>query len=168
MLRGRAVTLRPVTEADVPALATIRATPEVRRWWRGGDDLAASVRADLADDTLAVYAIEDAGRLVGAIQWYAETDPDYRHVSLDVFLDPTVRGTGLGGDAIRTLVRHLVDEYGHRRFTVDPAAANTAAIRAYAKVGFRPVGVMRRYERGADGRWHDALLMDLLAEELAD
>ncbi|MBM7075996.1 MULTISPECIES: GNAT family N-acetyltransferase [Micromonospora] len=167
MLRGRTVTLRPMAEADVPALAAIRATPEVRRWWRGDDDLAASVRADLADDTLAVYAIEDAGRLVGAIQWYAETDPDYRHVSLDVFLDPAVRGTGLGGDAIRTLVRHLVDEYGHHRFTVDPAAANTAAIRAYAKVGFRPVGVMRRYERGADGRWHDALLMDLLAEELA-
>jgi aminoglycoside 6'-N-acetyltransferase len=25
---------------------------------------------------------------------------------------------------------------------------------------------MRRYERGADGRWHDNLLMDLLREEL--
>ena len=32
---------------------------------------------------------------------------------------------------------------------------------------FRPVGVMRRYERDADGSgWHDGLLMDLLAEEL--
>ena len=98
--------------------------------------------ADLADDALTVYAIEHSDRLVGAIQWYAETEPDYRHASLDVFLDPAVRGTGLGGDAIRTLVRHLVDEYGHHRFTIDPAAANTAAIRAYAKVGFRPVGIM--------------------------
>ena len=25
--------------------------------------------------------------------------------------------------------------------------------------------MMRRYERGADGSWHDGLLMDLLAEE---
>ena len=25
---------------------------------------------------------------------------------------------------------------------------------------------MRRYERGADGRWHDNLLMDLLREEM--
>lgn len=105
--------------------------------------------------------------MIGAIQWHAEPDPDYRHASLDVFLDPAVRGEGLGGDAIRTLARHLIDEYGHHRFTIDPAAANSAAIRAYAKVGFRPVGIMRRYERGADGRWHDALLMDLLAEELA-
>ncbi|WP_405094174.1 GNAT family N-acetyltransferase [Micromonospora sp. NBC_01392] len=168
MLRGRTVTLRPATDADVAALAAIRATPEVRRWWRGGDDLAEAVRADLADDSLAVFVIEHEGRLVGAIQWYAETDPDYRHASLDLFLDPEVRGAGLGGDAIRTLARHLADEYGHHRFTIDPAAANTAAIRAYAKVGFRPVGIMRRYERGADGRWHDALLMDLLADDLAD
>ncbi|SBT37025.1 GNAT family N-acetyltransferase [Micromonospora auratinigra] len=168
MLRGRLVTLRPVTDADVPALAAIRATPEVRRWWRGDDDLAGAVRADLADDELTVYAIERDGRLVGAIQWYAETDPDYRHAGLDIFLDPAERGAGVAGDAIRTLARHLVDAYGHHRFTVDPAAANTAAVRAYAKAGFRPVGIMRRYERGADGRWHDALLMDLLAEDLRD
>ncbi|MFF0153936.1 GNAT family N-acetyltransferase [Micromonospora sp. NPDC005203] len=166
MLRGRAVTLRPATVADVPALAAIRAQPEVRRWWRGGDDLAASVQADLDDDDLALYAIEHDGRVIGAIQWHAEPDPDYRHASLDVFLSPESRGEGLGVDAIHTLARHLIDEYGHHRFTIDPAAANSAAIRAYAKVGFRPVGVMRRYERGEDGRWHDALLMDLLAEDL--
>ncbi|MEU5939963.1 GNAT family protein [Micromonospora sp. NPDC047548] len=166
MLRGRSVTLRPVTDADVPALAAIRATPEVRRWWRGGDDLVAAVRADLADDDVTVYAVEHDGRVVGAIQWYAEPDPDYRHAGLDIFLDPAVRGTGLGGDAIRTLARHLVDAHGHHRLTIDPAAANTAAIRAYAKVGFRPVGIMRRYERAEDGTWHDALLMDLLADDL--
>jgi aminoglycoside 6'-N-acetyltransferase len=37
---------------------------------------------------------------------------------------------------------------------------------AYQRVGFRPVGVMRRYERGPDGCWHDGLLMDLLPEDL--
>ncbi|WP_341719776.1 GNAT family protein [Micromonospora sp. FIMYZ51] len=168
MLRGTAVTLRPATAADVGVLAAIRATPEVRRWWRGGEDLVAAVAADLADDNLMVYAIEHDGQLVGAIQWYAEEDPDYRHASMDIFLDPVVRGRGLAGDAIRTLARHLIDAHGHHRFTIDPAAANTAAIRAYAKVGFRPVGVLRRYERGADGRWHDGLLMDLLADDLPD
>ncbi|MET8349195.1 MULTISPECIES: GNAT family protein [unclassified Micromonospora] len=168
MLRGRAVTLRPATVADVPALAAIRADPEVRRWWRGGDDLVEAVRADLADDELTLYAIEHDGRVIGAIQWYAEPDPDYRHASLDIFLDPAVRGAGLGVDAIRTLARHLIEEYGHHRFTIDPAAANSAAIRAYAKVGFRPVGVLRRYERGEDGRWHDGLLMDLLADDLVE
>ena len=31
---------------------------------------------------------------------------------------------------------------------------------------FRPVGVMRQYERGNDGQFHDGLLMDLLRDEL--
>ncbi|GAB3956714.1 GNAT family N-acetyltransferase [Micromonospora vulcania] len=162
------VTLRPATVADVPVLAAIRADPEVRRWWRGGDDLAESIRADLDDADLALYAIEHDDRVIGAIQWHAEPDPDYRHASMDIFLDPAVRGAGLGVDAIRTMARYLIDEYGHHRFTIDPAAANSAAIRAYAKVGFRPVGVLRRYERGEDGRWHDGLLMDLLADDLTD
>jgi aminoglycoside 6'-N-acetyltransferase len=50
--------------------------------------------------------------------------------------------------------------------TIDPAAANTVAIRSYEKVGFRRVGVMRSYERDAGGDgWHDGLLMELLAGE---
>lgn len=50
--------------------------------------------------------------------------------------------------------------------TIDPALENAIAIRAYEKVGFTPVGVMRDYERDNDGAsWHDALLMELLAGE---
>lgn len=69
---------------------------------------------------------------------------------------------------IRVLARYLIDERGHHRLTIDPAADNHAAIRAYEKVGFRSVGVMRRYERGPDGTWHDGLFMELLAHELID
>jgi aminoglycoside 6'-N-acetyltransferase len=35
-------------------------------------------------------------------------------------------------------------------------------------VGFRAVGIMRDYERGPDGSWHDGLLMDLLKAEFTD
>ncbi len=67
--------------------------------------------------------------------------------------------------------RYLVGERSHHRLTIDPAADNEPAIRCYAPVGFRPVGVMRRYERDAEGGhgggdWHDNLLMDLLTEDL--
>jgi aminoglycoside 6'-N-acetyltransferase len=67
---------------------------------------------------------------------------------------------------VRTLARQLFDEVGHHRLIIDPAAANERAIRCYERVGFRPVGVMRDYERGPDGSWHDGLVMDLLAGEL--
>lgn len=166
-LRGAIVSLRPATTNDIPALAAIRATPEVRRWWRGDDDMASEVAADLDDPEATTLAVELDGRVVGAIQWSAESEPDYRHAGVDIYLDPLVHGRGVGTDAVRTLARHLIAEQGFHRLVIDPAADNVAAIRCYSKVGFRPVGTMRQYERGSDGTWHDGLLMDLLAEELA-
>ncbi len=128
--------------------------------------MAAEIRRDLDDPELQTYAILLDDRVVGAIQWSAEEDPDYRHAQIDIYIDPAVHGQGVCTDAVRTLARHLIDDYGHHRITIDPAADNVAAIRCYEKVGFRPVGIMRQYERDADGTWRDGLLMDLLADEL--
>jgi len=164
-LHGAAVVLRPAARADIPALVAIRSTPEVFAYWRGGDDLVAAVEEDLAEEGSA-YVIELDDRVVGWIQWQAEEEPDYRHASIDIYLDPAVHGRGLGTDAVRTLARHLLVDHGHHRLTIDPATDNTAAIRSYTKVGFRPVGVERQAERGSDGTWHDSLLMDLLADDL--
>jgi aminoglycoside 6'-N-acetyltransferase len=166
MLRGALVSLRPATTGDIPALAAIRATPEVHRWWRGEGDMAAEVASDLGDPDAHTFVVEHDGRLAGAIQWSAETELDYRHASIDIYLDPALHGRGLGADAVRTLAQHLIADQGFHRLVIDPAADNVAAIRCYGKVGFRPVGIMRQYERGSDGTWHDGLLMDLLAAEL--
>jgi aminoglycoside 6'-N-acetyltransferase len=165
-LQGMQVRLRTAGSADIPALARIRSTPEVMRWWRGGDNMVVAVAEDLAEEGTETFVVEHEGRVAGAIQWHAEDEPDYRHAGIDIYLDPALHGRGLGTDAVRTLARHLIADRGHHRLVIDPAADNAAAIRCYSKVGFRPVGVMRRYERGLDGAWHDGLLMDLLADEL--
>jgi aminoglycoside 6'-N-acetyltransferase len=167
-LQGARVQLRPVAESDIPELARIRRTPEVHRHWRGRDDMVAEVRKDLAEPDSTPMVIELDGRVVGWIQWEAEEEPDYRHASLDIYVDPAVHRRGIGTDALRTLARHLIVDHGHHRLEIDPAADNTPAIRCYTKVGFRPVGIMRKAERGNDGTWHDSLLMDLLADELVD
>jgi RimJ/RimL family protein N-acetyltransferase len=166
VLRGASVVLRPTVPEDIQALAAIRATPEVRARWSGGDDLATEIAADLEDPATRSLTVDHRQRIIGMIQWYAEEEPDYRHAGIDLFLDPTVHGRGLGTDAVRTLACHLIDVHGYHRLVIDPAADNTAAIRCYTKVGFRPVGIMRQYERGPDGTWHDGLLMDLLANEV--
>jgi aminoglycoside 6'-N-acetyltransferase len=63
-------------------------------------------------------------------------------------------------------VRILIEDRGHHRITIDPAVENTAAIRAYEKAGFLPVGVLRSYERDTGGGgWHDGLLMELVVED---
>ena len=167
-LQGAAVRLRPVGRADIPELARIRRTPEVHEHWRGVDDMVAAVEQDLAEPDSTPLVIELEGRVVGWIQWEAEEEPDYRHASIDIYVDPAVHGHGVGTDALRTLARHLIVDHGHHRLEIDPAADNAPAIRCYTKVGFRPVGIMRKAERGNDGTWHDSLLMDLLADELVE
>ena len=71
-----------------------------------------------------------------------------------------------GREALWLAARWLIEEKGQHRIIIDPAAANERAIATYASLGFKPVGAMRRYERGPEGDWHDGLLMDLLADEL--
>ena len=145
-----------------------RSSPTTRSPAGGGPFDLQRVHRELVnpDDGTVPFAVEAAGQLVGLIQYWEEADPDYRHAALDLFLDPAWQGRGLGADALRTLARHLFQQRGHHRLTIDPAAHNQRAVRAYQRVGFRPVGVMRRYERGPDGSWHDGLLMDLLPEDL--
>lgn len=170
ILHGARVRLRPASRDDIPRLAEIRSTPEVYQHWRGGEDMVAAVEEDFAEaeDGVVCYVIELEDRVVGWIQWEEETEPDYRHASIDIYVDPAVHGRGVGTDTVRTVARHLIEDRGHHRLTIDPAAHNHAAIRCYTKVGFRPVGVERQAERGPDGTWHDGLLMDLLAGELTD
>jgi aminoglycoside 6'-N-acetyltransferase len=147
-LQGDKVMLRRAVLADMDAMVAIRAMPDVRQRWRG-EDLHAEFIDDINSADLKLLAIV--------------LD---RHATIDIYLRPDVHGQGIGSDAIRTLATHLFSERDHHRISIDPAADNTAAIRCYTKVGFQPVGILRRYERGPNDDWHDALLMDLLAQDL--
>lgn len=168
MIEAARIRLRPAAEADRARFEAILGAPDVARWW--GDP------ADSLDDAVAPepgtssYAVElrASGETIGLIQAWEEDEPQFRHAGIDIALDPAVHGRGYGGEAIAALARHLIDVRGHHRITIDPAAANAAAIRCYERLGFKPVGVMRRYWRAPDGVWQDGLLMDLLADELVE
>jgi aminoglycoside 6'-N-acetyltransferase len=166
-LDGRRVHLRPAMVADVAAVTAILDDPTVAEWWQTADTAADA--ADLvADDELALWLIVADGSPIGIVMASEETDPQYRHAGIDIAIVAGGQGRGLGTDVVRTVARWLIQARGHHRLTIDPSAANERAIRTYAKVGFRPIGTLRRYERWRDGSWHDGLLMDLLADELID
>lgn len=159
-LHGGLVTLRPVAPAHIPVLLAILDEPEVARWWRRAE----WERLDEQDAvTFTILLPGDA--VAGCIQYSEEADPDYFSASVDIFVGTAAQGRGVGPDAMRTLISWLVDARGHHRVTVDPAVENERAIHVYRKLGFRGVGVLRKYERAEDGVWRDALLMELLAEE---
>lgn len=153
----------PVAPDHVPDLLRIRATPQVAARW---DDPEPEWPFD--DPESVGHAVLVDGEVRGWIEYTEERAPMYRHAGIDVFVDPAVHNRGVGRRAVWLVARQLVDTRGHHRLTIDPAADNSAAIRCYAAVGFRPVGILRAYERGRDGTWHDGLLMEALAGELVE
>jgi aminoglycoside 6'-N-acetyltransferase len=164
VILGGRFTLRPIEDEDFDKLIEIVQSPGVREWWWEADDRA-RLRWGLANEGNA-FVVEVDGEIAGWLGFSEETSPGYRHASIDISLAKRFQGQGLGPAAIRTAIRWLAAQRDHRRFTIDPSAANEHAIKAYESVGFQRVGIMRRYERGADGTYHDGLLMDLLIEEL--
>lgn len=161
-LDGAIVSIVPVADIDeaaVERLREIHRRPEIVAVW-------GEPAVPWPDDPgVHAYAIVDRSdeAVVGFVQWDEEDDPQYRRAGVDIFVDPRHHGRGVGTDTVRTLLAHLVDDHGHHRVVIDPAADNAAAIACYRKAGFRDVGVMHAYEQGADGSFHDGLLMEYVA-----
>jgi aminoglycoside 6'-N-acetyltransferase len=154
-LRGDVVVLRPLRFADAARLREIHVEPAVAAWWgRMSDDFP------FDEPSSTRFAIWVDERVAGMVQYGEEDEPDYRHAFIDVFVATELHGRGVGTDAVRTLLMHLVRDRGHHRVTIDPSLDNVAAVRAYEKAGFRRIGVMQAAERSPEGVWRDALLME--------
>jgi aminoglycoside 6'-N-acetyltransferase len=159
-LHGERLLLRRAVDDDRSPLGEILSDPDVTRWWGPFDPETAF--DELADS----FVIVVDGAVVGWLLFEDEDWWQYRHVTFDIALATALHGHGYGREALRVAIRWFISR-GHHRFTIDPAADNARAIRSYAAVGFKPVGMLRAYEC-RDGTWRDGLLMDLLADELVD
>jgi aminoglycoside 6'-N-acetyltransferase len=155
------VRLVPIAPDHHSRLREIHMLPEVSRWW---GDPSEKWPGD-ADPEEIKYTVLLDGEIIGVAEWYEEKEPRFRHAGLDLFLDPAVHGRGLGTEVVRVLCAHLIDDHAHHRVVIDPEVDNEVAIACYRKVGFKDVGVMRRYFLNREDEWRDGLLMDLLAEE---
>jgi aminoglycoside 6'-N-acetyltransferase len=167
-LAGDAVLLRPMRPEELRGVVTAMAGDAVvSRVWSSDPG---KLRHWLQAPDSVVFVVEDPaapGETLGIVQATSHReDPDYEAASLDIGLLEGSRGRGLGPDVLRTLARWLFDECGCHRITIDPAAGNTAAVRAYEKAGFVRIGVARLYERDDRGEWHDNVLLDLLPGDL--
>jgi len=149
-MRDGDLELRPPEPADADALAALLAEPEVKRWWPDGDY-----------DRDNGWVVEVGGELSGWVQYEEEPYEWYPSVAFDIALTTALHGRGYGRRALRLAIEHFVAR-GHHRFTIDPDPENERAVRSYAAVGFKPVGVMRAYERNPAGGWKNGLLMDLV------
>ncbi|MFF0475095.1 GNAT family N-acetyltransferase [Streptomyces sp. NPDC004284] len=171
-LTGDLVTLRPVTEADVPALLPLFEDEEVTRLTGGHTrfDEAALLKwygsRGAQDDRLDLAVVERAtGRVVGEAV-LLDRDPDNESCAFRICFVPDAIGRGLGTEATRLIVGHGFEALGLYRIWLEVYAFNPRARRAYEKAGFRAEGVLR----GAllwEGERVDATVMSVLAPEWA-
>jgi aminoglycoside 6'-N-acetyltransferase len=153
------VALEPVRAEHAERLRALRRTPEVARWW---DPAAEDWPLDVEPDLHKLAVVVD-GEVGGYIQFWEEPDPSSRHADVDIFLGPESQDRGIGTEAMRAVVRHLIEDRGHHRITLGTSVHNERAIHVYEKVGFRRVGVMRKSNRShITGEWEDEYLMELV------
>jgi aminoglycoside 6'-N-acetyltransferase len=151
--------LEPVRPEHADRLRALRLTPEVARWWQPpAEEWPLDVEPEL--HKLAVL-VDD--QVTGYIQFWEDPDPTSRHADVDIFLGPGAQDRGLGTEAMRAVVRELIEERGHHRITLGTSVDNARAIRVYEKVGFRKVGVLRKASRrDISAEWEDEFLMELV------
>jgi aminoglycoside 6'-N-acetyltransferase len=160
-LQGERVVIRAPLSGELDTLAeAIASDPQASIWWSTS---AATIKDDwFSEPDYYVLVVEQSAQPIGIVAFGEVTTPEYRSAGIDIALVSTSVGVGLGSETMRLLARWLFEERGHHRLTIDPALANERAVHVYEKIGFKPIGVAREYERGSDGRWHDNLLMDML------
>ena len=133
-VRGRLTAIRPATAGDADLLVAWHADPEVARYWDDETFTRDEMLERLARPDVEAYVVEEDGLPIGYLQVHdLDRDGDG---GLDMFLVPAARGRGLGPDAASAMARHLLDERGWTRVTVDPYRWNEQAIRGWENAGF--------------------------------
>lgn len=184
LLRGERVSLRESREEDFACLARwwadpsvailqtgyVRPTPattvsDLMRGWSAniGSDAGFTIveNADGAgDDPVADEAHEE--RVVGQLSLFGVTKN--RGATMGIVVGKEFWSNGFGTEAVRLAVRYGFSEMGLHRIQLAVWDYNERAIRAYSSAGFREEG-RRRETVFHGGRWHDEVLMALLADE---
>lgn len=150
------VTLRPMTDDDLPMLQQWIGRPHVAEWWDADEAAwpferfrAIYLPRVMAEEKVTPYIVQLDGRPVGFAQSYVAmgsgdgwwddiTDPGVR--GIDQFIaEADLLGRGLGTAMVRALVRQLFADPAVTRVQTDPDPINARAIRCYQKAGFRAV-----------------------------
>lgn len=154
MVDPTALGFRPMTMSDLPLMHRWLQTPHVNEWWHEGrgNSLEGVIKKYAprirGEQPTAPYLILYGEQPIGYIQTYRIADwPDYaRHVQadevaagLDLFNgESAYLHQGLGPHIIRRFLREVVfADPGVESCIIGPEPDNQAAIRTYARAGFR-------------------------------
>jgi aminoglycoside 6'-N-acetyltransferase len=131
-------TIRGAREDDVDLLVGWHADPDISRFWDDETFTRDEMLWRLRRPGVDAFVVEAEGKTIGYIQAWSDEEAPLQG-GIDMFLVPEARGRGLGPNAASALARHLREDRGWTRVTVDPYEWNEPAIRAWRKAGFSEI-----------------------------
>ena len=162
------VTLRPVSEDDLPLLRKLTQDPqaagefELYGWYTPRLFQRTWEENGLIGPDGGVLMVVCGDELAGSVSWRRrETAPASHCWVLGIGLFPEARGHGYGTQAHRLLVRYLFAHTTVHRIEATTEAGNIAEQKVLEKTGFTREGVLRGI-RWRDGAWRDELLYSIL------
>jgi L-amino acid N-acyltransferase YncA len=160
------LTLRPSTDADLPAITAIYAhhvthgTGTFETTAPDEADMAAR-RADVLAKGLPYLVAENDGRVIGFAycQWF-KPRPAYRFSAEDsIYLDPAAAGQRIGHKLLAELTKQAEAAGIRKLIAVIGDSDNVRSIGVHRGVGFRHVGTIEACGWKFD-RWLDIVLME--------
>lgn len=171
VIASHGVTLRPLTEADVPWIAVACSDAQTQKWLPlprpYTDDSARSFVCEMAPQALASgvgleRAIEVDGQFVGVIG-LKSTDWVTGTTEAGYWLGPWARGRGITARALTTITDWALDTQGINRVEVHVATGNAASLATARKAMFIEEGTLRQA-----GHTHGGLVDLVMFSRLAD
>ena len=128
---GSRVTLRPLTEDDVHAVAD---------WYEGAQDLQRRLREARADPLSGLLAVTMLGRAtaIGVLGYRAGYPEDGWLGFNFVAVEPGLRGLGLDSEAVRLLEEEVSARGLARRFWASVDHGDGLALYFWLRLGYRP------------------------------
>lgn len=170
VLAGERVRLRPARDDDAPHFMRWGDDPDFARYqWgrkpgRFPDEAAFRTWAAFFPQRSGkLFVIEHDGRPIGFAN-YREWRPKPASCEIGIGIgEKSLWSRGLGRDALNALLRHLLDDIGAHRISLNVLAFNDRAIASYKACGFEVEGIERDGVRTDDGSYLDDVLMAYIA-----
>jgi RimJ/RimL family protein N-acetyltransferase len=185
-LRGRHVTLTPLSMDDVPGLVEAASGERSTFGWsivpdstQGMGALIGRILAERDQRNGVPFATRrsDTGEIIGmtrflTLRWFFERDyPDGAEIG-GTFLNAAAQRTAANTEAKLLMMTHAFDTWGVRRLDLKTDERNVRSRRAIERIGGQFEGVLRNWQasqvEGEAGRTRNSAIYSILDSEWSD